>query len=195
MSSTGHFGRRYVPPAGPRRNYGWLRGELDIGGFSPVKRASPTGRGDLQLAAGGHVVFSDSERRVLEFVKAHFAQRPQQTLRTCLTARRPTPRPLLTRDLLQVGRKAVFVFPLASEGRRDYGQPHKRTRRPERGPVVGAPRRLPAVERQHPTLGAAEDAATTDCRQEGGDLFIHRPNGQIRDRDSYGTTHPAARAR
>ena len=38
----------------------------------------------------------------------------------------------------------------------------------------------------YPTQGAAAQAARTTARQEGGELFIHRQNGQIRDRDSYG---------
>ena len=35
---------------------------------------------------------------------------------------------------------------------------------------------------QRDTLDAARDQA----RREGVELIIHRPNGQIRDRDSYG---------
>ena len=36
------------------------------------------------------------------------------------------------------------------------------------------------------TQGEAVDIAREVSRKEGGELFIHRPNGQIRDRDSHG---------
>ena len=38
----------------------------------------------------------------------------------------------------------------------------------------------------HPTQSDAIDAARGIARREHGELHIHRPNGQIRDRDSYG---------
>lgn len=38
----------------------------------------------------------------------------------------------------------------------------------------------------YPTQTAAETAARATARRENGELFIHRPNGEIRDRDSYG---------
>lgn len=37
-----------------------------------------------------------------------------------------------------------------------------------------------------PTQGEAERAARDVSKREHGELFIHRPNGQIRDRDSHG---------
>ena len=37
-----------------------------------------------------------------------------------------------------------------------------------------------------PTQSAAEAQAREMARRESGELFIHRPNGEIRDRDSYG---------
>ncbi len=37
-----------------------------------------------------------------------------------------------------------------------------------------------------PTQGEAIDRARPVSRRESGELFIHRPNGQIRDRDSHG---------
>lgn len=39
---------------------------------------------------------------------------------------------------------------------------------------------------QHRTQRAAEQAAQRIARSEGGESFTHRPNGQIRDRDSFG---------
>jgi hypothetical protein len=39
----------------------------------------------------------------------------------------------------------------------------------------------------HPTQQAAIDAARNTARREGGEVVIHRPNGQIRDSDSYGS--------
>lgn len=36
------------------------------------------------------------------------------------------------------------------------------------------------------TQGEAVDIAREVSRNEGGELFIHRPNGKIRDRDSHG---------
>jgi hypothetical protein len=38
----------------------------------------------------------------------------------------------------------------------------------------------------HRTQGAAEDAGRRIARQNESELVIHRPNGQIRDSDSYG---------
>ena len=38
----------------------------------------------------------------------------------------------------------------------------------------------------HPTQADAIDAGRRIAESERGELFIHRPNGQIRDRDSYG---------
>jgi uncharacterized protein YdaT len=37
-----------------------------------------------------------------------------------------------------------------------------------------------------PTQSEAIDRARPVSRRESGELFIHRPNGQIRDRDSHG---------
>lgn len=43
----------------------------------------------------------------------------------------------------------------------------------------------------HPTQSAAIDAGRPLAQQSGGELRIHRPNGQIRDSDSYGNDpHP-----
>jgi len=38
----------------------------------------------------------------------------------------------------------------------------------------------------HSTQGAAADAARQTAAREHGEAFIHRPNGEIRDRSSYG---------
>lgn len=38
----------------------------------------------------------------------------------------------------------------------------------------------------HPTQATAIDAGRRIAQTERGELFIHRPNGRIRDRDSYG---------
>ena len=38
----------------------------------------------------------------------------------------------------------------------------------------------------HPTQADAIEAGRRIAQSERGELFIHRPNGQIRDRDSYG---------
>ena len=38
----------------------------------------------------------------------------------------------------------------------------------------------------HRTQGAAEAAAKPIARQNQAELVIHRPNGQIRDKDSFG---------
>jgi hypothetical protein len=38
----------------------------------------------------------------------------------------------------------------------------------------------------HRTQGAAIDRATSIARREHSEVVIHRPNGQIRDKDSYG---------
>ena len=37
-----------------------------------------------------------------------------------------------------------------------------------------------------PTQAEAVKIARDIARNQGAELFIHRPNGQIRDRDSYG---------
>ena len=37
-----------------------------------------------------------------------------------------------------------------------------------------------------PTQAEAVKIARDIARNQGSELFIHRPNGQIRDRDSYG---------
>jgi Uncharacterized protein conserved in bacteria (DUF2188) len=42
------------------------------------------------------------------------------------------------------------------------------------------------VSSTHQTQEDASNAARDVARREGGETFIHRPNGQIRDRDSYG---------
>jgi hypothetical protein len=39
---------------------------------------------------------------------------------------------------------------------------------------------------KHRTQGAAEDAGRTIARKNESELVIHRPDGQIRDKDSYG---------
>lgn len=38
----------------------------------------------------------------------------------------------------------------------------------------------------HGTQGEAIEAGRNTARREGVEIIIHRPNGQIRDRDSYG---------
>lgn len=38
----------------------------------------------------------------------------------------------------------------------------------------------------HRTQQEATDAARTTAQREGLELFIHRPDGRIRDRDSHG---------
>ena len=38
----------------------------------------------------------------------------------------------------------------------------------------------------HSTQREAQEAARQVAQRENGEVFIHRPNGQIRDRDSYG---------
>lgn len=38
----------------------------------------------------------------------------------------------------------------------------------------------------HATYGAAIDAGRELARRQGSELLIHRPDGRIRDRDSYG---------
>lgn len=42
------------------------------------------------------------------------------------------------------------------------------------------------ASRNFPTQADAIDYARDVARRERGELFIHRPNGEIRDRDSYG---------
>lgn len=39
---------------------------------------------------------------------------------------------------------------------------------------------------KHPTQGAAIDAAREIARNQGSELVVHRPNGQIRAKDSHG---------
>lgn len=39
----------------------------------------------------------------------------------------------------------------------------------------------------HPTQADAIDAATEIARNQHTEVVIHRPDGRIRDRDSYGT--------
>jgi hypothetical protein len=39
---------------------------------------------------------------------------------------------------------------------------------------------------RHDTQAAAIDAARDIARNQGSELFIHRPNGQIRARNTYG---------
>ena len=47
------------------------------------------------------------------------------------------------------------------------------------------------VTKSFDTQKQATDHARTIARNQGTELFIHRPNGQIRDRDSYGNDpHP-----
>ncbi len=38
----------------------------------------------------------------------------------------------------------------------------------------------------HPTQAAATEAGRRIAHQNQGELVIHRPNGQIRDKDSFG---------
>ncbi len=38
----------------------------------------------------------------------------------------------------------------------------------------------------HPTQSDAGSAARSTAIREGGETFIHRPDGRIRDRNSYG---------
>lgn len=38
----------------------------------------------------------------------------------------------------------------------------------------------------HDTQGAANEAARSTAIRERGEVIIHRPNGQIRDSNSYG---------
>lgn len=43
----------------------------------------------------------------------------------------------------------------------------------------------------HPTQSEAEKAGREIAQNQSTELFIHRPNGQIRDRDSFGyDPHP-----
>lgn len=42
------------------------------------------------------------------------------------------------------------------------------------------------VESRHRTQENAEDRARAVARREGGEVIIHRPDGRIRDADSYG---------
>lgn len=45
----------------------------------------------------------------------------------------------------------------------------------------------------HRTQGAAEDAGRRLAQQNQSELVIHRPNGQIRDKDSFGNDPPRPR--
>jgi len=38
----------------------------------------------------------------------------------------------------------------------------------------------------HPTQADAQNAAIPTAKRDGLEIIIHRPNGQIRDSDSYG---------
>ena len=42
------------------------------------------------------------------------------------------------------------------------------------------------VTSQHPTQGKAEAAAREIARNQQSEVVIHRPDGTIRDKDSYG---------
>jgi hypothetical protein len=42
------------------------------------------------------------------------------------------------------------------------------------------------VSSLHPTQGEAIDRATDIAREQRSDVVIHRPDGRIRDKDSYG---------
>lgn len=43
-----------------------------------------------------------------------------------------------------------------------------------------------SITSRHRTQTAAEDAARSVARREHGEVISHRPDGKIRDRDSYG---------
>jgi hypothetical protein len=66
-----------------------------------------------------------------------------------------------------VGRKNVHVVPL--------GNGWAIKREGQASPVS-----------RHRTQGGAESAGRAVARREQGELTIHRGNGQIRDKDSYG---------
>ena len=42
------------------------------------------------------------------------------------------------------------------------------------------------VTSNHPTQGEAIERARDIARNQGSEMFIHRPNGQIRERNTYG---------
>lgn len=42
------------------------------------------------------------------------------------------------------------------------------------------------VTSRHETQAGAAEAARTIAQRQHSEVIIHRPNGQIRDRDSYG---------
>jgi len=42
------------------------------------------------------------------------------------------------------------------------------------------------VSSTHQTQDEARDRACRNARSGGGDVYIHRPNGEIRERNSYG---------
>lgn len=47
------------------------------------------------------------------------------------------------------------------------------------------------VTSRHETQAEAAEAARTIAQRQQSEVIIHRPNGQIRDRDSYGNDpHP-----
>ena len=46
---------------------------------------------------------------------------------------------------------------------------------------------------RHPTQGDAIDAAREIARNQHSEVVIHRPNGLIRDKDSYGEDPPSRR--
>ena len=69
---------------------------------------------------------------------------------------------------MAAGRKNVHVVPDGSGGWKVSRQ--------------GAER----ASSRHSTQADAIDRARTTARSEKGEVFIHRPDGRIRDRDSYG---------
>lgn len=42
------------------------------------------------------------------------------------------------------------------------------------------------VSSRHRTQGNAQEQARSTAKREGGEVIIHRPDGRIRDSDSYG---------
>ena len=48
------------------------------------------------------------------------------------------------------------------------------------------PAKSPVPASTHRTQGAAEEAGRRLARQNQSDVVIHRPDGRIRDKDSYG---------
>jgi hypothetical protein len=43
------------------------------------------------------------------------------------------------------------------------------------------------VESRHRTQSTAQEHARAAARREGGEVIVHRPDGRIRDADSYGS--------